>query len=59
MSYVPRRIQTIKKDGKTETISDQEFSAFEAASVRWLPDLFSRTATLRFISNLSCCGNTT
>ena len=33
MSYVPRRIQTIKKDGKTETISDQEFSALEAPLV--------------------------
>ena len=33
MSYVPRRIQTIKKDGKTDTISDQEFSALEAPLV--------------------------
>jgi hypothetical protein len=33
MSYVPRRIQIVNKDGKTETISDQEFSRLDAPLV--------------------------
>ena len=50
MSYVPRRIQTIKKDGKTETISDQEFSALEAPLVLLGEPSAGKTETAHAIS---------
>jgi hypothetical protein len=50
MTYVPRRIQIIRRDGKTETISDQEFSSLEAPLVLLGEPGAGKTKTARVIS---------